>query len=54
MGKTLTEIAQQLKDATRKVPLLHAFSSNGKLPPFRASLSRWLHPNPIYAICLST
>lgn len=30
MGKTLTEIAQQLKDANRKVQLIYAFNGTGK------------------------
>ncbi|NVM39726.1 AAA family ATPase [Ochrobactrum intermedium] len=30
MGKTLTEIAQQLKDANRKVQLIYAFNGSGK------------------------
>ena len=30
MGKTLTEIAQQLKDANRKVQLIYAFNGMGK------------------------
>lgn len=29
MGKTLTEIAQQLKDVNKKVPLIYAFNSTG-------------------------
>lgn len=30
MSKTRTEIAQQLKDANKKVPLIHAFNGTGK------------------------
>ena len=30
MGKTLTEIAQQLKDANKKVQLIYAFNGVGK------------------------
>ena len=30
MGKTLTEIAQQLKDANKKVQLIYAFNGTGK------------------------
>ncbi len=30
MGKTLTEIAQQLSDANKKVPLIYAFNGTGK------------------------
>lgn len=30
MGKTLTEIAQQLKDSTKKVQLIYAFNGSGK------------------------
>ena len=30
MGKTLTEIAQQLKDANKKVQLIYAFNGAGK------------------------
>ena len=30
MGKTLTEIAQQLKDANKKVQLIYAFNGSGK------------------------
>ena len=30
MGKTLTEIAQQLKDADKKVQLIYAFNGSGK------------------------
>ena len=30
MGKTLTEIAQQLKDVNKKVQLIYAFNGTGK------------------------
>ena len=30
MGKTLTEIAQQLKDANKKVQLIYGFNGMGK------------------------
>ena len=30
MSKTLTEIAQQLKDANKKVQLIYAFNGTGK------------------------
>ena len=30
MGKTLTEIAQQLKDSNKKVQLIYAFNGTGK------------------------
>jgi len=36
MGKTLTEIAQQLKDANRKVQLIYAFNGTGKTRLSRA------------------
>lgn len=36
MGKTLTEIAQQLKDASRKVQLIYAFNGTGKTRLSRA------------------
>ena len=36
MGKTLTEIAQQLKDANKKVQLIYAFNGSGKTRLSRA------------------
>ena len=36
MGKTLTEIAQQLKDANKKVQLIYAFNGTGKTRLSRA------------------
>jgi hypothetical protein len=36
MGKTLTEIAQQLKDASKKVQLIYAFNGTGKTRLSRA------------------
>ena len=36
MGKTLTEIAQQLKDADKKVQLIYAFNGTGKTRLSRA------------------
>ena len=43
MGKTLTEIAQTLKGADKKVQLIYAFNGVGKLASL-ASLRIWLHP----------
>ena len=36
MSKTLTEIAQQLKDANKKVQLIYAFNGTGKTRLSRA------------------
>ena len=43
MSKTLTEIAQQLKDANKKVQLIYAFNGTGKT---RLSREFKLHIDP--------
>lgn len=43
MSKTLTEIAQQLKNANKKVQLIYAFNGTGKRA-CRESLSSMLPP----------
>ena len=44
MGKTLTEIAQQLKDANKKVQLIYAFNGSGKTRLSR-EFKRLIAPN---------